>query len=356
MPKHRKPQQYTLQELADFLAAGSPVTELRGDAQVVIRRLNSLSAATAGDLAFLASKAYRRQLAGNGASAVILSPADAEGFDGNALVHSNPYAAYARLSALFETRLPARGGVHSTAVVDVSASLGADVAVGPYAVIAAGVVIGDGTEIGAGCHIGADSEIGEGGLLHPGVTLYHGVSIGRRVVIHSGAVIGADGFGFANDAGRWVKIHQIGGVEIGDDVEIGASTTIDRGALGNTVIGNNVIIDNLVQIAHNVRIGDHSALAGCAAIAGSTVVGRHCVLAGGAGLVGHIELCDGVTVTARSMITRSIDKPGTYSSGTPFEDNASWKRNAVRFGRLDELARRLGNLEKQQSQDKERKR
>jgi len=356
LPKHRIPPQFTLQELADFLAADAPVTDLRGDAGAVIRRLNTLSAATAGDLTFLASKAYRRQLAGSKASAVILSPADAEGYEGNVLVHPNPYLAFARLSALFETRPQPGGGVHPTAVVDASASLGADVSVGPNTVIGAGVVIGAGTEIGAGCHIGADSEIGAGGLLHAGVTLYHGVSIGCRVVIHSGAVIGADGFGFANESGRWVKIHQIGGVEIGDDVEIGAATTIDRGALGNTVIGNNVIIDNLVQIAHNVRIGDHSALAGCAAIAGSTVIGRYCVLAGGAGLVGHIELCDRVTVTARSMITRSIDTPGTYSSGTPFEDNAAWKRNAVRFGQLDKLARRLGNLEKQQSQNKEDKR
>lgn len=351
MPTLRTSPQFTLQELADYLATDSLVPELRGDPEVVIRRLNTLSAATRGDLTFLASKAYRRQLANTGASAVILSPADAGDYDGNALIHPNPYVAFARLSALFETRPKVQAGVHPTAVVDASARLGAEVIIGPHAVIAAGVEVGQGTEIGAGCFVGADSVIGVGCILHPRVTVYHGVSIGCRVIIHSGTVIGADGFGFANDAGRWVKIHQVGGVEIGDDVEIGACTTIDRGALGNTVIGNNVIIDNLVQIAHNVRIGDHSALAGCAAIAGSTVVGRHCVLAGGAGLVGHIELCDGVTITGRSMITHSIDKPGVYSSGTSFQDNKSWKKNAVRFAHLDELARRLARLEKQQNQD-----
>ncbi len=338
---------FTLRELADFLGA-----ELRGDPRLTILRLNTLAQAGPDDLAFLASRRYRRQLATTRAGAVILSPADAAAFAGNVLVHADPYVAHARVSALFEIRPPAAAGVHDTALVDPSASLGNDVSIGPYAVIGPGVVIGEGTEIGAGCQVGAGCRIGCGGVLHPRVTLYHGVVIGSRVIIHGGAVIGADGFGFANDGGRWVKIHQLGGVEIGDDVEIGACSTIDRGALGNTVIGNNVIIDNQVQIAHNVRIGDHSALAGGAAVSGSTVIGRHCVLAGGVGLVGHIQLCDGVTVTARTMVTSSITEPGVYSSGTPFQDNGAWKRNAVRFSQLDDLARRIKALEKQQKPDK----
>jgi UDP-3-O-[3-hydroxymyristoyl] glucosamine N-acyltransferase len=333
---------FALRELAEYLNA-----DLQGDPGVVIRRLNTLRDAKEGELAFLASRAYRQQLQDTRASAVILSPAEAAGYRGNALVHPNPYLAYARVSSLFGALPTAAAGVHPSAVVAIDAVLDPTAVIGPHAVIEAGARIGSGAVVGAGCFIGADTLIGDGCLLHPNVTVYHGVSIGRRAVIHSGTVIGADGFGFANDGGRWVKIHQLGGVEIGDDVEIGASTTIDRGALGDTVIGNGVIIDNLVQIAHNVRIGDYSALAGCAAIAGSTVVGRHCVLAGGAGLVGHIELCDGVTVTARSMITRSIGKPGTYSSGTPFDDNRVWRRNAIRFGQLDELARRVQDLEKQ---------
>lgn len=334
---------FALRELAEYLSA-----DLRGDAGVVIRRLNTLGDAKEGELAFLASRAYRHQLQTTRASAVILSPAEAVDYRGNALVHPNPYLAYAQVSRLFEPLLTAAAGIHPSAAVAAEAVLDPTAVIGPNAVIEAGARIGARAVVGAGCFIGADSMVGDDCLLHPSVTVYHAVSIGRRAVIHSGAVIGADGFGFANDAGRWVKIHQLGSVEIGDDVEIGASTTIDRGALGNTVIGNGVIIDNLVQIAHNVRIGDHSALAGCAAIAGSTVIGRHCVLAGGAGLVGHIELCDGVTVTARSMITRSISQPGIYSSGTPFDDNRTWRRNAVRFGQLDDLARRVQDLEKQQ--------
>ncbi|MDY0068375.1 MAG: UDP-3-O-(3-hydroxymyristoyl)glucosamine N-acyltransferase [Porticoccaceae bacterium] len=334
---------FALRELADYLKA-----DLQGDPGVHIHRLNTLKDAGPGELAFLASRAYQSQLAATRASAVILAPRDAGACPCAALIHPNPYVAYARVSALFDPAPVVVAGIHPSAVVDGSAQVDPSAAVGPHGVVGAGVRIGAGTVIGAGCVIGEDAVIGDHCHLHANVTLYHGVSLGHRVVIHGGAVIGADGFGFANGAGRWVKIHQLGSVEIGDDVEIGAGTTIDRGALGNTVIGNNVIIDNLVQIAHNVRIGDHSALAGCAAIAGSTVVGARCVLGGGAGLVGHIELCDGVTVTARSMITHSITRPGVYSSGTPFDDNGAWKRNAVRFGQLDDMARRLRALEKQQ--------
>ncbi|KJS08140.1 MAG: UDP-3-O-(3-hydroxymyristoyl) glucosamine N-acyltransferase [Gammaproteobacteria bacterium BRH_c0] len=333
---------FALRELADFLKA-----ELQGDPESEIRRLNTLQDGGTGDLAFLASNAYRRYLQDTRATAVILSREDAVGFTGNALIHPNPYVAYAKVTALFQPVSGEAAGIHPTAVVDETAIVPASACIGPWAVIESGVQLGEAVIIGAGCFIGANSVIGDNSRLHPHVTVYQGSAIGQRAVVHSGAVLGADGFGFANEGGRWLKIHQLGAVEIGNDVEIGACTTIDRGALGNTVIGSGVIIDNLVQIAHNVRVGDGSAIAGCVGIAGSTVVGKHCVLAGGVGLVGHIELCDGVTVTACSMVTSSIATPGVYSSGTPFDDNRQWKKNAIRFGQLDEIYRRLAKLEKQ---------
>lgn len=332
---------YSLQQLADYVGA-----ELRGDPGRRIEGLSTLQEAGPDQIAFLANPAYQRYLAGARAGAVILSPADAETFMGSSLVIDNPYVAYARLSALFDKEPVAAAGVHAAAVVHPAASVAASAVVGAHAVIEQGAVIGESVVIGPGCYVGADTMIGDHSRLRANVSVYHGVSIGQRVQIHSGTVIGADGFGFANEGGRWLKIHQLGGVVIGDDVEIGACTTIDRGALGNTVIESNVIIDNLVQIAHNVRIGSGSALAGCVGIAGSTVVGKGCVLAGGVGLVGHIELCDGVTVTGRTMITKSITEPGVYSSGTPFTDSGSWKKNAVRFMQMDQLFRRVSALEK----------
>lgn len=332
---------FSLQELADFLGVA-----LRGDPGCQILRINSLQDAGNGELAFLASAAYTRYLATTRASAVILTQPQADSYGGNVLITANPYLAYARLSQLFDDNCAVVAGIHPQAVVADSARVSATASVAALAVIAEGAVIADDVFVGPGTLVGKDSVIGAGSYLYGNVSIYHGVSLGKNVIVHSGAVIGADGFGYANDRGAWVKIHQLGGVEIGDNVEIGANTTIDRGALGNTRIGNGVIIDNLVQIAHNVEVGDNSALAGCAAIAGSTRVGKNCVLAGGAGLVGHIELCDGVTVTGRSMITRSIRVPGVYSSGTPFDENALWKKNAVRFNQLDTLAKRLSALEK----------
>ena len=200
--------------------------------------------------------------------------------------------------------------------------------------------------IGAHCVIGARSEIGEGGWLAPRVTLYHDVKIGKRVVIQSGAVLGGEGFGFANDKGVWQKIAQIGGVVLGDDVEVGANTTIDRGALADTIIGNGVKLDNQIMIAHNVQIGDHTAMAGCAGISGSTKIGKHCMIAGGVGMVGHIEVCDNVFVTGMTMVTRSITEPGAYSSGTAMQTAADWKKSAARIRQLDDMAKRLRELEK----------
>ena len=335
------PESYDLQALADILGA-----EVYGDAGCVIYRLNTLQEAGEGELAFLANSAYRRYLATTEASAVLLAANDAESFSGNALIVANPYLAYARLSKLFDPHGGFQSGRHPSAVIAASAQVDDSASIGAHVVVGEGAVIGKNVFLGPGAVVGSDSVLGEGCYLHANVTIYHGVAVGKNCIFHSGAVIGADGFGFAPDNGQWVKIHQLGGVEIGDDVEIGANSTVDRGALGNTVIGRGVIIDNLVQVAHNVEIGDYSALAGCSAVSGSTKIGKHCVLAGGVGLVGHIELCDGVTVTGMTMVTKSIDKPGVYSSGTPLQPSGQWKKNAIRFAQLDKIARRLSLIEK----------
>ena len=259
---------------------------------------------------------------------------------------ANPYLAYAELSHLFDRKPQAVAGVHPTAVVAADAQVHASASIGPYAVIESGAQIAAGVSIGAHCVVGARSVVGEDGWLAPRVTLYHDVQIGKRVVIQSGAVLGGEGFGFANEKGVWQKIAQIGGVTIGDDVEIGANTTIDRGALADTQIGNGVKLDNQIMIAHNVQIGDHTAMAGCAGISGSTKIGKHCMIAGGVGMVGHIEVCDNVFVTGMTMVTRSITEPGSYSSGTAMQPAGEWRKSAARIRQLDEMARRLQQLEK----------
>ncbi|MCP1622432.1 UDP-3-O-(3-hydroxymyristoyl)glucosamine N-acyltransferase [Pseudomonas nitroreducens] len=332
---------FTLAELAAQLDA-----ELRGDPAQVISGLATLQDAGAGQLSFLANPQYRKFLEGSQASAVLLTAADAEGFTGNALIVPNPYLAYAGLSHQFDRKPKAPVGIHPTAVVDEGAQVDASASVGPYAVIEAGAQIGANVTIGAHCFVGARSVVGEGGWLAPRVTLYHDVIIGKRVVIQSGAVLGGEGFGFANHKGIWQKIAQIGGVTLGDDVEIGANTTIDRGALSDTLVGNGVKLDNQIMIAHNVQIGDHTAMAGCCGISGSAKIGKHCMLAGGVGLVGHIEICDNVFVTGMTMVTRSITEPGSYSSGTAMQPAAEWKKSAARIRQLDDMARRLQQLEK----------
>lgn len=335
------PRSHTLAELAAQLQA-----ELRGDPAVVIHGLATLQDAGPEQLSFLANPQYRKFLADSRAGAVLLTVADAEGFTGNALVVPDPYLAYAGLSHQFDPKPRAPAGIHPTAVVDASASVDPAASIGPYVVIEAGAQIGAGVTLGAHCFVGARSVIGEGGWLAPRVTLYHDVRIGKRVVIQSGAVLGGEGFGFAKQQGAWQKIAQIGGVTIGDDVEIGANTTIDRGALSDTLVGNGVKLDNQIMIAHNVQIGDHTAMAGCCGISGSAKIGRHCMLAGGVGLVGHIEICDNVFVTGMTMVTRSITEPGAYSSGTAMQPAAEWKKSAARIRQLDDMARRLQQLEK----------
>ena len=333
---------YSLGQLAERLGA-----TLRGAEDQPISGLATLQEAGPEQLSFLANAQYRKFLSGCQAGAVLLTAADAEVYAGNTLVVANPYLAYAELSHLFDRKPRALPGVHPTAVVAADAQIDVSASIGAYAVIESGAQIAAGVTVGAHCVIGARSLIGEGGWLAPRVTLYHDVRIGKRVVIQSGAVIGGEGFGFANEKGVWQKIAQIGGVTIGDDVEIGANTTVDRGALSDTLIGNGVKLDNQIMIAHNVQIGDNTAMAGCAGISGSTKIGKNCMIAGGVGMVGHIEVCDNVFVTGMTMVTRSITEPGSYSSGTAMQPAAEWRKSAARIRQLDDMARRLQQLEKQ---------
>ncbi|QSX77242.1 UDP-3-O-(3-hydroxymyristoyl)glucosamine N-acyltransferase [Agrilutibacter solisilvae] len=316
--------------------------DLQGDGAVRVHGVGTLARAQAGQLAFLANSKYRSQLADSRASVVVLGADDAAAHAGTALVARDPYAAFARISALFAPTPRRDAGIHPSAdiaadaVVDPSAHVGAFVSIGERSRIEAGAVVGP------GCIIGEDCVVGPGCELVARVTLVTRVRLGQRVVVHPGAVLGAAGFGLAMDAGRWLNVPQLGGVVIGDDCEIGANTTIDRGAIEDTVIEEDVRLDNQIQVGHNVHIGAHTAMAGCSAVAGSARIGRYCLIGGGAGVVGHLEICDKVVITAMSLVTHSIREPGEYSSGTPLMDNRSWRRNAARFKKLDALARRLG--------------
>ncbi|WP_079229456.1 UDP-3-O-(3-hydroxymyristoyl)glucosamine N-acyltransferase [Pseudomonas putida] len=331
----------TLGQLAEALGA-----TLKGPEALQITGLATLQEAGPGQLSFLANPQYRKYLDNCQAAAVLLKAGDAEGFAGNALIVADPYLAYARISHLFDPKPKAVAGIHPSAVVADDAQVDASASVGPFAVIESGARIGANVSIGAHCFIGARCVVGEGGWLAPRVTLYHDVTIGKRVVIQSGAVIGGEGFGFANEKGIWRKIAQIGGVTIGDDVEIGVNTAVDRGALSDTRIGDGVKLDNQIQIAHNVQIGDHTAMAACVGISGSTRIGKHCMLAGGVGLVGHIDICDNVFISGMTMVTRSITEPGSYSSGTAMQPLADWRKSAARIRQLDDMAKRLQQLEK----------
>ena len=332
----------TLGELAEILGA-----TLRGAADRKITGLATLQEAGPAQLSFLANPQYRKYLVDTHAGAVLLKAADADAYAGDALLVPDPYLAYARISHLFDPKPKAVAGVHPTAVVADDAIIDATASIGAGAVIESGAIIGAGVTIGAQCFVGARSVIGAGGWLAPRVTLYHDVRIGQRVVIQSGAVLGGEGFGFANEKGVWQKIAQIGGVIVGDDCEIGVNTAIDRGALADTVLGNGVKLDNQIMIAHNVQIGDHTAMAACVGISGSAKIGKHCMLAGGVGLVGHIEICDNVFVTGMTMVTRSITEPGSYSSGTAMQPAAEGRKSAARIRQLDDMYRRLQQVEKQ---------
>jgi UDP-3-O-[3-hydroxymyristoyl] glucosamine N-acyltransferase len=317
--------------------------ELRGDPSLRIASVATLAKAGEGQLAFLANPRYRPQLAESAASAVVVRGADAEGHAGTVLVADDPYVAFARIAALFDPPPPLRPGIHASAAVDATADIDPQAQVGPFVSIGARSRIAAGAVIGPGCVIGDDCEIGEGSHLVARITLVRRVRLGKRVLVHPGAVLGADGFGLAMDAGRWIKVPQQGGVVVGDDCEIGANTTIDRGAIEDTVLEEDVRLDNQIQVGHNVRIGAHTAMAGCSAVAGSATIGRYCLVGGAAGILGHLDVCDRVMITAMSLVTHSIREPGEYSSGTPLMPNRDWRKSAARFKQLDTLARQLGN-------------
>jgi UDP-3-O-[3-hydroxymyristoyl] glucosamine N-acyltransferase len=332
---------YTLEALAKKLGLkldGNPDTRVSGIA--------TLGTAQAEHLSFYHNSKFHADLKKTGAGAVIVASEAAADCPVARLVTDNPYLAYARASHLFAAGSSESPGIHSSAYIHESAILGNNVTIAANVVIEEGATVGDDCVIGANCVLGMNSSLGACTSLHANVTIYANVHLGQRALVHSGAVIGSDGFGFARDGEKSVKIAQLGGVQIGDDVEIGACTTIDRGALEDTVIENGVKIDNQVQIAHNVRIGENSIICGCSAIAGSSTVGKNCIIAGAVGIINHITIADSVTVTAMSLVNKSITTKGVYSSGTGLSESALWKKNIVHFRKLDEMAARLKALEK----------
>jgi UDP-3-O-[3-hydroxymyristoyl] glucosamine N-acyltransferase len=332
---------YSLGELAGRFGLG-----LRGDPAQRIRGVATLAAAGADTLSFLANPAYRRQLADCAAGAVVLAEADGAHFRGNCLFSRNAYADFARIAALFAPRRVAAPGIHPSAVVDPSAEVDPTAEVGPLCTVGARSRIAAGVRLGPGCSIGEDCVVGDDSELVARVTLVTRVRLGRRVLLHPGVVLGADGFGLAFDQGQWLKVPQLGGVLVGDDCEVGANTCIDRGALDDTVLEDDVRLDNLIQVGHNVRIGAHTAIAGCTAIAGSTRIGQYCLIAGGVGIAGHLVIGDRVRINAMSLVSRSLDGPGEYASGSPLQEVRAWRRNAARIRQLDRLARAVQRVSK----------
>jgi UDP-3-O-[3-hydroxymyristoyl] glucosamine N-acyltransferase len=325
-------------------------SELIGDACLAISRIGPLEGATPSTISFLSNPRYQSQLASSQAGCVIVGPAlrEAATARGAALIASDPYLAFAKLTQWWAARTRGLGlkGVHASALIDPSAVISASASIGPMVVVEAGAVIYDDAVIGAHCFIGEGASVGRGTRLYPRVTFSAGCRIGERGIVHSGAVIGADGFGFAPTQGRYEKIEQLGGVLIGDDVDIGANTCIDRGALEDTLIGNGVKLDNLIQIGHNVRIGDHAAIAGCTGIAGSTVIGAGCTIGGAAMIRGHITIAEGVHISSCTVVSRSMLKPGHYTGYFPIDDNAAWEKNAATLRSLHALRDRIRTLEK----------
>ncbi|PHM28917.1 UDP-3-O-(3-hydroxymyristoyl)glucosamine N-acyltransferase [Xenorhabdus budapestensis] len=321
--------------------------QLHGDGNIVITGIAPMYSANSEQVTFLSDSHYTEKLAECQAAAVVLREAYLPHCKVAALVVDNPYLAYARMAQIMDTTPRPAQDIHPSAVISPEATLGRNVAIGANAVIESGVVLGDNVIIGAGCFIGKNVCIGTGTRFWANVSVYHNVEIGEQCLIQSGAVIGSDGFGYANDRGNWIKIPQLGTVMIGDRVEIGSCTTIDRGALDNTIIGNGVIIDNQCQIAHNVTIGDNTAIAGGVILAGSLKIGRYCMIGGASVISGHMEICDKVSVTGMSMVIRPITEPGVYSSGMPAQQNRVWRKTAALVMNINEMNKRLKSVERQ---------
>lgn len=335
----------TLSEIARVLGG-----EVLGDSKTRVSQVGTLGNAKATAIAFLNQDRFLHELKATRAAAVIVGMAHRDATTLPRIVCSNPHAYFARVAAMLHPIGSMSPGVHPTACVDPSASVEPGVGVGPYAVISSGTTLGAGSVIGAHCFLGEGVSLGANTRLWPGVTVYHDCAIGSRCMLHSGVVVGADGFGNALENGRWVKIPQVGRVRIGDDVEIGANTTVDRGAIEDTVIEEGVKLDNLIMIAHNVHVGAHTAIAACTGIAGSTHIGRHCRIGGAVGIAGHLTIADNVEISGKTLITKSITKAGTYSGAYPFEENLQWRRNAVQLRHLDDLVEHIKQLEKRIAQ------
>lgn len=335
-------ESFTLAQLAEKIGA-----TVHGNDSCSVSSLATLANAEEGQITFLSNAKYKGQLAQTKASAVILSPDAVADCPTNALVLDNPYVGFARVAQMLDTTpLPATN-VHESAIISESATLGKGVAIGANAVIEDDVVLGNNVVIGAGCFVGKASQIGDNTKLWANVSIYHNVKMGKDCLVQSNTVIGSDGFGYANENGNWIKIPQLGGVIIGDRVEIGASTTIDRGALDDTIIEDGVILDNQIQIAHNVVVGQNTCMAGSSVIAGSTTIGKNCVFGGMAGINGHIEIADGTMLTGMAMVTKSITKAGVYSSGIPAQTNKEWHKTNARINRLEALQKQVKSLTKQ---------
>jgi len=333
--------EFTLEELARQVDG-----EVSGKPSTVINRVATIKMASHGQITFLASKSFRKFLNSTQASAVILQKDDLTLCQTNAIVVDNPLLAYAQISALLNPCPALKKFIHPTAVIHPDASVDKLVSIGAYAVIEGGVKIAAGCQIGSHCFIGEHVTLGKDVQLHNHVSIQRRCDIGDRTIIHPGAVIGADGFGNANHHGKWVKIPQLGAVTIGMDVEIGANTTVDCGAIENTIIGNGVRLDNLIQIAHNVEIGDHTAIAAMTAVAGSTIIGQYCMIGGTVAISGHISIADRVTLTGRTTVLQSIKESGVYSSCAPLVENSKWHKNYIQMKNIDELAKRIKQLEK----------
>ena len=324
--------------------------DCRGQGDTEIYSLAPAATAGPNQLTFVAHSRFLRHLAGSRAEAVILREDDLTGWNGAAIVCADPYAGYARAAQLLDTTPVPDPGCHPSVVAATDAKIDHSASIGAHCVVESGARIGAGAILGPGCVIAEGAVIGGATRLYANVTVYHGVLVGERCVIQSGAVLGSDGFGNAKEDDRWIRIPQLGALKVGDDVQIGANSTIDRGALDDTVIGNGVVIDNQVQIAHNCRIGDHTGIAGCVGISGSVEIGCCCTLAGGVGIVDNVTIADHVHVTTMTLISSSIYSPGVYSSGTGQMPNRQWRRSVARFRQLDRLARRLKSLERKLSE------
>jgi UDP-3-O-[3-hydroxymyristoyl] glucosamine N-acyltransferase len=332
----------TLREIVSRLGG-----EILGDEATAISGIGTLEKAAPDQIAFLANPVYRPQLGSTRAAAVIVEAADRDLTTLPRIVATNPYVYFAHTAALFAPPVRQTPGRHPSAFVDVSAEVAASATIGAFAYIGPGAKVGEHVVVHPQVHVGVRTQIKAECILFPNSVIYHDCEIGERVIIHSGTVIGADGFGFAFDADHWTKVPQVGRVVIGNDVEVGANTTIDRGAIEDTLIENGVKLDNQIQIGHNVRVGAHTVIAGCAAIAGSTTIGRHCRIGGAVGIIGHLEICDGVTITAFTLVTKSIKKAGTYSSGLPHMGNREWLRANAHLRRMDKLIERVETLEEE---------